>query len=53
MKNLTADTLADAIIAACQPEIISKAREIGAKIQSENGAEDCAQVIIDLLENYE
>lgn len=53
VNHLTADNLADAFIAACQPEIISKAREMGTKIQSENGAEDCAQVIIDLLENYE
>jgi sterol 3beta-glucosyltransferase len=53
MKNLTADTLADAIIAACQPDIIAKAKAMGTNIQSENGAEDCAQVVIDLLENYE
>jgi sterol 3beta-glucosyltransferase len=49
VKNLTADNLADAIIAACQPDIIAEAKAMGVKIQSEHGAEDCAKVIIDLL----
>jgi sterol 3beta-glucosyltransferase len=49
VKNLSADNLADAIIAACQPDIIAKAKAMGVKIQSENGAKDCANVIIDLL----
>ncbi len=50
VKNLSADNLADAIIVACQPDIIAEAKAMGVKIQSENGAEDCAKVIIDLLE---
>lgn len=50
VKNLSADNLADAIISACQPDIIAEAKAMGVKIQSENGAEDCAKVIIDLLE---
>jgi len=50
VKTLSADNLADAIIAACQPDIIAKAKAMGVKIQSENGAEDCAKVIIDLIE---
>jgi sterol 3beta-glucosyltransferase len=43
--------LSNAFIAALQPDLIARAKEIGAKIQTENGAKDCAKVIIDLLEN--
>ena len=49
VKHLTVDNLANAFIEASQPDIISKAKAIGVKIQSENGAEDSAKVLMDLL----
>jgi sterol 3beta-glucosyltransferase len=51
VKHLTVDNLSNAFIAALQPDLIARAKEIGAKIQTENGAKDCAKVIIDLLGN--
>lgn len=38
-KQLTADKLADAIMEALQPAALEKARELGAKIKRESGAE--------------
>lgn len=51
VKHLTVNNLADAFIAASDSKIIAKAKAIGAKIRTENGAKDCAEVIIDILEN--
>lgn len=49
VKQLTEDNLANAINSAFHPEIIAKAKEVGLKIETENGAEDCAKVVLDLL----
>ena len=50
VKQLTVDNLSHAILAAYEPDIIAKAKAIGDKIRSENGAEVCAKVVVDLLE---
>lgn len=49
-KKLTVDNLANALSEAFQPDLIAKAKEIGLKIQTENGAEECAKIVADLLE---
>jgi sterol 3beta-glucosyltransferase len=48
-KNLTAPKLAQAIEAALQPEIVAGARALGDSIGSEQGARDCARLIVDRL----
>ena len=42
-KQLTADTLANAIMEALKPTTLQRAKELGARIASENGAETGAQ----------
>lgn len=49
-KKLSADALANAIEYALQDHIVSNAREIGEKIRQENGAIDCANIILKCLE---
>lgn len=49
VKDLTADKLAVAIKATSDPKIKAKALEISQQISKENGAEDCAKVLLDLL----
>ena len=49
-KALTVDNLSQAILSAYEPNIIARAKAIGVKIHSENGAEACAKVVVDLLE---
>lgn len=45
------DNLSEALIAAFQPDLITKANAMGVKIRTENGATDCIRVMIDLLKN--
>jgi sterol 3beta-glucosyltransferase len=49
-KNLTAEKLSDAIHYVLTGKIKDAAKEIGKKIQSENGVETAARIIIDCLE---
>jgi sterol 3beta-glucosyltransferase len=49
-KKLTAEKLSEAIKVALTPEIIHAAKNLGAKIRSENGAKTAAKIIIDCLE---
>lgn len=49
VKHMTADNLADAIKAAYEPSIVAKSKEIGLKIQAENGAKKCADLVVNLL----
>ena len=51
IKKLTVENLAYAIQAAFNPDIMTKSKEIGLKIQSEKGAYKCANVIINLLDS--
>ena len=48
-KKLTAEKLADAISFASKAEIINNAKILGEQINSENGAEKSAKVLVDLL----
>jgi sterol 3beta-glucosyltransferase len=48
-KKLTSDNLAEAINFALQDKIVSNAKALAKNIASENGARDCAKVIIDCL----
>jgi sterol 3beta-glucosyltransferase len=49
-KNLTAEKLSDAIQFALVKEVKDAAKELGIKIQSENGAETAAKIIKNCLE---
>jgi sterol 3beta-glucosyltransferase len=49
-KNLTAEKLSDAITFALAEEIKETAKDLGRKIQSENGAEAAAKIIMNCLE---
>jgi sterol 3beta-glucosyltransferase len=49
-KNLTAEKLADAIKFVLTKEIKDTAKDLGAKIQGENGASSAAKIIIDCVE---
>lgn len=49
IKNLTSAKLADAITFALQDNIVSRAGILARKIATENGARDCAKVIVDCL----
>lgn len=48
-KQLTSDNLADAINFALQDKIISNATILAGNIATENGARDCAKIVIDCL----
>lgn len=48
-KKLTADRLASAIQYALNDNIIKNAKTLGINIATENGAEDCAKIIIESL----
>ena len=47
-KSLTAAGLAAAIQSSLQPGVVDKARLLGEQIRSENGAQQAAQMIVDL-----
>ncbi|SHI03630.1 UDP-glucoronosyl and UDP-glucosyl transferase [Clostridium grantii DSM 8605] len=49
MKDLNVDDLAERIALAYDPNLQKKAKEIGEKIQAEQGAKECANIIIDIL----
>lgn len=49
IKKLTSDNLAEAIEYALQDEIIENAKKLAADIATENGARDCAKVILESL----
>jgi sterol 3beta-glucosyltransferase len=49
-KNLTAEKLSDAIQFVLTKEIKDAAKDLGIKIQSENGAETAAKIIINCIE---
>lgn len=49
-KKLTSEKLADAIRFALSDEIKNAAKELGRKIQSENGAESAARVVVGCVE---
>jgi sterol 3beta-glucosyltransferase len=49
-KNLTADKLASAIEYALSDNIVANARTLSKKIADENGAKDCAKIIVKCLE---
>jgi len=49
-KNLTADKLADAIKFALNHSIITNSKTLGKKIATENGARECAKIIVKCLE---
>lgn len=49
IKKLTSDNLADAIEYALQDEIIENAQKLAADIATENGARDCAKIIVESL----
>jgi sterol 3beta-glucosyltransferase len=49
IKQLTSDNLAAAINYALQPEIIANAKTLSKNIATENGARECAKVIVDCL----
>ena len=48
-KKLTAENLSSAIQFALTPEVKDKARELGARIQSENGVKAAAKIIADCV----
>jgi sterol 3beta-glucosyltransferase len=48
-KKLTAEKLSDAIKSVSAKEIKDTAKDLGTKIQSENGAETAAKIIINCL----
>lgn len=49
IKKLTSDNLAEAIEYALQDKIIENAKKLAADIATENGARDCAKVIVESL----
>lgn len=49
-KKLTAEKLSDAILFVLSKEIDDAAKDLGRKIQSENGAETAAKIITNCLE---
>lgn len=49
IKALTSDNLAEAIRYSLQDEIVQNARKLALDISTENGARDCAKVIVDTL----
>lgn len=49
IKKLTSDNLAEAIEYVLQNEIIENAKKLAADIATENGARDCAKVIVESL----
>ena len=49
-KELTSDKLADAIKFALSDEIVSNSKTLGKKIATENGAIECARIILKCLE---
>ncbi|KAB3535264.1 glycosyltransferase family 1 protein [Alkaliphilus pronyensis] len=49
IKTLTSDNLASAINFALQDKIVSNAKALARNIATENGARDCAEVILDSL----
>jgi sterol 3beta-glucosyltransferase len=50
MKKLTAENLSEAINFALQDEIASNAKTLAKNITTENGARDCAKIIVSCLE---
>jgi sterol 3beta-glucosyltransferase len=50
MKNLTSENLCEAINFALQDEIASNAKSLAKNIATENGARDCAKIIVSCLE---
>ena len=48
-KSVTSNLLANAIQYALRDDIVKNAKNLGSKIASENGASDCAKVIIECL----
>ena len=48
-KKLTSDKLASAIQYALKDDVIKNAKTLGINIATENGAKDCAKIIIDRL----
>lgn len=51
-KDLSSDKLADAIKFALTDKIVTNARTLGKKIAAENGAKECAKIIVKCLERY-
>lgn len=49
IKKLTSDNLAEAIKYALQDKIVENAKKLAIDISTENGARDCAKVIVDSL----
>ena len=49
IKQLNSDNLTEAINFALQDKIVAKAKELARNIATENGAKDCAKVIVDSL----
>jgi len=49
IKTLTSDNLAEAFSYAHQDNIVANAKSLAANIATENGARDCAKVIVDSL----
>lgn len=50
VKKLTADNLAEALHFALEKKIVSNARTLAKNIATENGARDCAKIIVGCLE---
>lgn len=50
-KNLTSDKLSQAINYALSNDIVNNAKILAQNISTENGAMDCAKVIVDILNN--
>lgn len=50
IKKLTSAKLADAITFALQHKIVANAQALASNIATENGARDCAKIIVDCLE---
>ncbi len=51
-KKLTSDKLASAIQFALRDDVINNAKTLGKNIATENGAKDCAKIIIESLKGY-
>lgn len=51
-KNLTADKLAKAIKFALSHDIITNSKTLGKKISTENGARECAKIIMKRLDSF-
>ncbi|KAB3525939.1 glycosyltransferase [Alkaliphilus serpentinus] len=51
INDLNSDNLSQTIIDAHEPTLIAKAKSVGSAIQLENGAKECADIIVHLLEN--